>query len=64
VRASPPDTGTVVRWAALTQTGTFVGDVDLPGGLEVSEIGEDYVLGIETLLRDGSQRVRAYRLHR
>lgn len=64
VRASPPDTGTVVRWVALSLTGTFVGDVDLPASLEVSEIGADYVLGIETSLTDGSQHVRAYRLRR
>jgi hypothetical protein len=64
VRAFSPASGSVVRWVALTQTGTFVGDVDLPVTLEVAEIGIDYVLGIETDLMDGSQHVRAYRLYR
>jgi hypothetical protein len=64
VREYPRATSRTVRWVALSATGALVGSVELPVVLEVSEIGADYVLGIEVDLVTSSQRVRAYRLHR
>jgi hypothetical protein len=39
-----------------------LGDVEVPDGLEVLEIGEDYVLGVRTATT--GQRVALYRLIR
>ena len=51
------------RWGVFDRGGRFLGHVAVPAGLEVYEIGPDYVLGSET---DSLyvQRVRGYRLHR
>lgn len=51
------------RWGVFGRDGRFLGHVAVPAGLEVYEIGPDYVLGTET---DSLyvQRVRGYRLHR
>jgi hypothetical protein len=50
-----------VSWAVLGPDGALRGDVTTPPGLEVTEIGGDYVLGIH---QDdlGVQRVRLHRL--
>jgi hypothetical protein len=64
VRAFPRSTENLVRWVVFDPTGMEIGSVDLPATLEVFDIGGDWVLGIETRLDDGGQRVRMYRLHR
>jgi hypothetical protein len=64
VRGFPQGAARSVRWAALTETGTLVGTLDLPAELEVFEIGVDFVLGIETDPATAAQHIRAYRLHR
>jgi hypothetical protein len=48
-------------WTILDSEGRWLGDVDLPAGLEVFEIGSDYVLGV---LRDelGVEFVRNHHL--
>lgn len=64
VRAFPRSTENVVRWVVFDPRGAEIGSVDLPGTLEVFDIGSDWVLGIETRLTDGGQQVRMYRFHR
>jgi hypothetical protein len=34
------------RWGIFAPDGTFLGNLDLPAGLSVTEIGNDYVLGV------------------
>jgi hypothetical protein len=50
-------------WGVFGRDGRFLGHVAVPAGLEVHDIGPDYILGIET---DSSyvERVHGYRLHR
>ncbi len=64
VRTFPRSTVNLVRWVAFDPEGREVGSVDLPGTLEVFDIGPDWVLGIEVSLDDGAQRVVRYRLRR
>ena len=51
------------RWGVFDRDGRFLGHVAVPAGLDVYEIGPDYVLGSETDSLD-VPRVRGYRLHR
>jgi len=64
VRLFPRSDENLVRWLVFSPTGEEIGGLDLPGTLDVQDIGTDYILGIETRLPDGSQQVRQYRLHR
>jgi hypothetical protein len=64
IREYPQANSPTVRWAAVTETGTLIGTLDLPVVLQVFENGVDYVLGIEADPISGSQHIRAYRLHR
>lgn len=58
-----PADGTAPDWTVLTSEGRVLGGVSIPDGLEVTEIGTDYVLGvIEDSL--GVERVALYRLIR
>jgi len=56
--AFPPRT-TPVRWTVYRPDGVQLGNVEIPVGFRVSEIGADYVLGIA---RDelGVERVQMY----
>jgi hypothetical protein len=45
VKDYPRPTDTTATWAVFEPSGTFLGDVRMPGGLRVFEIGDDYVLG-------------------
>jgi hypothetical protein len=51
------------RWGVFARDGQFLGHLSLPAGLEVLEIGADYVLGKTTDSVSGEQ-VRLYRLHK
>lgn len=64
VRLFPRSDENLVRWLVFSPEGESVGQLDLPGTLEVHDIGADYILGVETQLEGGSQQVRQYRLHR
>ena len=50
-------------WSVFDPTGVWLGDLAVPAGLRVSEIGTDYVLGIH---RDelGDESIRRYALGR
>jgi hypothetical protein len=50
-------------WTVFASDGAMLGDVVMPGDLEVTDIGSDYVLGVA---RDelGIERVRFYRLRK
>ncbi len=52
-----------VSWSVFDPTGVWLGELTLPARLWVTEIGDDYVLG---MFRDelGDQSVRRYRLQR
>jgi hypothetical protein len=45
VKDYPRPTDTTATWAVFEPSGTFLGDVRMPGRLRVFEIGDDYVLG-------------------
>lgn len=45
VKDYPRPTDTTATWAVFEPSGTFLGNVHMPGGLRVFEIGDDYVLG-------------------
>ncbi len=64
VREFPRSADNVVRWSVFDPTGADIGTVDLPATLSVDDIGRDYLVGIDTRLVDGSQRVVMYRLRR
>lgn len=49
------------RWAVFAPDGAFLGHVAMPPGLEVREIGRDYVLGVHRDELD-VERVRLHRL--
>lgn len=46
-------------WLVFDAVGTWMGSVETPAGLEVTDIGDDYVLGVTTDALD-VQRVRMY----
>jgi hypothetical protein len=50
-----------VRWTVFDPDGTQLGDVEIPVGFSISEIGDDYILGV---FRDdlGVEQVRMYSL--
>jgi hypothetical protein len=48
-------------WSVFDSTGTFVGDVVTPGGLEITQIGRDWILGLWKDSEDVDY-VRMYRL--
>jgi hypothetical protein len=48
-------------WSVFGPDGRWLGDVQLPEGLRVYEIGDDYVVGVETDTL-GVEFVRLYRL--
>lgn len=54
---------TMNRWGVFAPDGVFLGNLDLPEELVVTEIGDDYVLGVVTDELD-VQRVQLYRLVR
>jgi hypothetical protein len=58
-----PNAGTAV-WSVFTPTGALVAEVWLPAGLEVFEIGRDYVLGRLVDVDAGTPEVHVYRLTR
>lgn len=62
-RFSPPG-DTSNRWGVFDPDGRFLGHVALPTGLDVHDIGEDYVLGLAIDYELGIQQVRMYRLRR
>lgn len=64
LRLFPRSAENTVAWEVFSPDGTPLGRLDLPGTFEVFDIGEDYLLGIETRIDDGSEQVRLYRLHR
>jgi hypothetical protein len=64
VRLYPRSEQNLVRWIVFDPAGQELGQLDLPATLAVSDIGTDYILGVETRLDDGGQQVRMYRLHR
>ncbi len=41
------DSDSAVRWLVFESTGRVLGTVTTPAGLQVYEIGEDYILGVE-----------------
>ncbi len=51
------------RWGVFSPDGVFMGNVELPAGLEVVEIGDDYVLGV-TADSLGVQRVELHPIRR
>lgn len=51
------------RWGVFDPDGVFLGNLELPGNLAVTEIGDDYVLGVVTDELD-VQRVQLHRLVR
>jgi hypothetical protein len=62
-RFSPPG-DTSNRWGKFDPDGRFLGHVALPSGLDVHEIGNDYILGLAVDYEIGIQQVRMYRLRR
>jgi hypothetical protein len=62
-RAPGIDDDAPATWTVLDPDGAWLGDVDLPAGLDVTDIGTDYVLGV---WRDdlGVQHVRLHPLRR
>ena len=57
----PRDTHLLRTWSVFDPDGRWLGDLDLPHGLRVDEIGKDYIAGVE---RDdvGVEYVRVYRV--
>lgn len=55
---------TVAGWSVFSPTGALVAEAALPGGLEVYEIGSDYVLGRAVDEAAGTPEVHVYRLTR
>lgn len=53
----------VERWGVFSPAGSFLGHVEMPAGLKVREIGEDYVLGV-ALDELEVERVALYPLER
>ena len=51
------------RWGVFSPDGVFMGNLELPVGLEVTEIGSDYILGV-TADSLGVQRVELHRIRR
>lgn len=51
-------------WSVFAPTGALVAEVSLPAGLEVFEIGRDYVLGRMVDVDAGTPEVHVYRLTR
>jgi hypothetical protein len=37
----------IARWLVLEDTGVILGTISLPAGLQVFDIGDDYILGVE-----------------
>ena len=57
----PGDTGR--RWGVFAPDGAFLGNLELPPNFAVTEIGNDYVLGVVTD-ELGVERVQLHRLIR
>lgn len=53
----------VWRWVVLDPDGALVGSVEVPGDLEVLEIGDDYLLGV-AIDALGVEYIRVHRLNR
>jgi hypothetical protein len=51
-----------VRWLVFEASGEVLGTVTSPTGLRVFDIGEDYMLGVESN-EDDVQRIALYRYH-
>ena len=48
-------------WSVFTESGRFLGTVDMPAGLSVLDIGGDYVLGLRRD-KDDVEHVQLYEL--
>jgi len=61
LRRFVPPGGAGAPWSVFAADGAYLGDVEMPEGLRVTEIGGDYVLGVH---RDDMdvERVRLYRI--
>ena len=57
------DTAQIQRWDSFDRSGRLLGEVDFPAGIEVLEIGGDYVLG-RFRDQDDVESVRVYRFAR
>ena len=50
-------------WSVFDPSGQWLGEVQMPEGLRVTDIGEDYIMGI-TMDDDGVQGLQSYKLDR
>ena len=58
-----PRQSTAVAWTVLSSHGRWLGDVELPAGLEIWDIGDTYVLGVFQDELD-VERVRMHRIRK
>jgi hypothetical protein len=64
VRTYPSAASAVVRWIVFSAEGVELAALSLPHTLQVNEVGRDYILGTDTDVETGSERVKLLRLRR
>ena len=62
VESFRPSEATPALWNVFNPEGTWLGEVEIPSGLQVLDIGPDYILG-RWVDEQGVEQIRLYRLH-